>query len=136
MDVLRSAAESKTREVQESKQTAEILVEQVNVEKAIAEEELSAAKLILNEAEEAVKVINIVLVRSCIDNQQEFKCEERIVYRVMSIVDYQYMSCSHQQLPCRFDSVFKLKQDVQLNRENSHSFFEVKNKMNLGVIDM
>lgn len=56
MDILRSAAESKTREVQESKQTAEILVNQVNEEKAIAEEELSAAEVILKEAEEAVKV--------------------------------------------------------------------------------
>ena len=56
MDILRSAAESKTKEVQESKQTAEILVNQVNEEKAIAEEELSAAEVILKEAEEAVKV--------------------------------------------------------------------------------
>ena len=56
MDVLRSAAETKTNEVQESKQTAEILVQQVNEEKAIAEEELSAAEVILKEAEEAVKV--------------------------------------------------------------------------------
>ena len=56
MDVLRSAAELKTNEVQESKQTAEILVEQVNEEKAIAEDELSAAEVILKEAEEAVKV--------------------------------------------------------------------------------
>ncbi|CAF1397791.1 unnamed protein product [Rotaria sordida] len=56
MEVLRSAAEIKTKEVQESKETAEILVKQVNEEKAIAEEELSAAEIILKEAEEAVKV--------------------------------------------------------------------------------
>lgn len=56
MEILRSAAETKTKEVQESKETAEILVEQVNAEKAIAEEELSAAEIILKEAEEAVKV--------------------------------------------------------------------------------
>jgi SOS-response transcriptional repressor LexA len=57
MEVLRSAAEIKTKEVQESKETAEILVKQVNEEKAIAEEELSAAEVILKEAEEAVKVM-------------------------------------------------------------------------------
>lgn len=56
MEILQSAAEIKTKEVQESKETAEILVEQVNAEKAIAEEELSAAEIILKEAEEAVKV--------------------------------------------------------------------------------
>lgn len=56
MEILRLAAESKTQEVQESKETAQHLVEQVNKEKSIAEEELSAAKIILNEAEEAVKV--------------------------------------------------------------------------------
>jgi hypothetical protein len=56
MEVLRSAAEMKTKEVQESKETAETLVKQVNKEKAIAEEELSAAEVILKEAEEAVKV--------------------------------------------------------------------------------
>jgi hypothetical protein len=56
MEVLRSAAEIKTKEVQESKETAEILFKQVNEEKAIAEEELSAAEVILKEAEEAVKV--------------------------------------------------------------------------------
>ncbi len=56
MEVLRSAAEIKTKEVQESKETAEILVKQVNEEKAIAQEELSAAEVILKEAEEAVKV--------------------------------------------------------------------------------
>jgi hypothetical protein len=56
MEILRSAAEIKTQEVQESKQTAEILVNQVNEEKAIAQEELSAAEVILKEAEEAVKV--------------------------------------------------------------------------------
>jgi len=59
MEILRSAAETKTKEVQESKETAEILVKQVNEEKAIAEEELSAAEVILKEAEEAVKV-NII----------------------------------------------------------------------------
>ncbi|CAF0874531.1 unnamed protein product [Adineta ricciae] len=56
MEVLRSAAEIKAKEVQESKETAEILVKQVNEEKAIAEDELSAAEVILKEAEEAVKV--------------------------------------------------------------------------------
>jgi hypothetical protein len=56
MEILRSAAEIKTKEVQESKETAEILVKQVNEEKARAEEELSAAEVILKEAEEAVKV--------------------------------------------------------------------------------
>ena len=64
MDVLRSAAEIKTKEVQESKETAEILVVQVNEEKAIAEEELSAAEVILKEAEEAVKVNNIYIFSS------------------------------------------------------------------------
>ena len=61
MEVLRSAAEMKTNEVQESKETAEILVKQVNEEKAIAQEELSAAEIILKEAEEAVKVMFILI---------------------------------------------------------------------------
>ena len=65
MEVLRSAAETKTKEVQESKETAEILVKQVNEEKAIAEEELSAAEVILKEAEEAVKVMSTLVDIEC-----------------------------------------------------------------------
>ena len=55
MERLRSAAEIKTEKLQESKETAEIIVKQINEEKVIAEE-LSAAEIILKEA---VKVINI-----------------------------------------------------------------------------
>jgi hypothetical protein len=57
IEILRNVAEIKTKEVQESKETAEILVKQVNEVKAIAKEELSAAQVILKEAEKAVKVI-------------------------------------------------------------------------------
>ncbi len=57
MKVLLSAAEIKTKEVRESKGTAEILAKQVNEEKAIAEEEFPAPEVILEEAENAVKVI-------------------------------------------------------------------------------
>lgn len=69
MEILRSEAEIKTKEVQESKATAEKLVQQVNEEKAIAEEELSAAEVILKEAEEAVKVN----IRACLFQESKRK---------------------------------------------------------------
>ena len=71
MDILRSAAETKTKEVQESKETAEVLVKQVNEEKAIAQEELSAAEVILKEAEEAVKVNTISKSIYCVQGKKE-----------------------------------------------------------------
>ncbi len=68
MELLFSAAEIKTKEVLESKETAEILVKQVYEEKAIAEEEFSAPEVILEEAENAVKVICLCWMTLTFDN--------------------------------------------------------------------
>ncbi|CAF1018411.1 unnamed protein product, partial [Didymodactylos carnosus] len=55
MEILRQEAEIKKEEVAESKEQATILVQQVNEEKAIAQEELSTADIILKQAEEALR---------------------------------------------------------------------------------